>query len=105
MAVAVDRMPVTADARVQTQASACGIYGEQSGTGAGFSPSTGVPLSVIIPPMLRSRSSINDAVLYRKLTPSSNKTSPFLPSEKLTVPPLVRKIARILWNPKVRYIS
>jgi hypothetical protein len=82
MVLAVCRGSLTADARVQSQASACGICGEQSGTGTGFSPSTWVYPVSIIPPMLRTRSSITDGVLSRKLTPSLNKTLPFLPSEK-----------------------
>jgi hypothetical protein len=40
MAQAVSRRPLTAEARVRSQVNPCGIYGGQSGTGTGFSPST-----------------------------------------------------------------
>jgi len=39
---AVSRQPVTAEARVHSQASPCGICGEQSGTRAGLSARTSV---------------------------------------------------------------
>jgi hypothetical protein len=42
MAQAVSRRPLTADVRVQFLVSSCGIFGGQSGTGTGFSPSTSV---------------------------------------------------------------
>jgi hypothetical protein len=42
MAQAVSRRPLTAEARVLSRVSPCGIYGGQSGTGTGFSPSTSV---------------------------------------------------------------
>jgi hypothetical protein len=40
MAQAVSRRPPTAEARVRSRVSACGICGGQSGTGTGFSPSS-----------------------------------------------------------------
>jgi hypothetical protein len=46
MVQTVSRLPVTAEARVRSQVSPCGIYGEQSGTGMGFSVSSLVSLSV-----------------------------------------------------------
>jgi hypothetical protein len=42
MAQAVSRRPLTAEARVRSRVSTCGICGGQSGTGTGFSPSTSV---------------------------------------------------------------
>jgi hypothetical protein len=42
MAQAVSRRPLTAEARIRFWISPCGICGGQSGTGAGFSPSTSV---------------------------------------------------------------
>jgi hypothetical protein len=42
MAQAVSRRTLITEARVRSRVSPCGIYGGQSGTGAGFSPSTSV---------------------------------------------------------------
>jgi hypothetical protein len=42
MAQAVSRRPLTAEARVRSRASLCGICDGQSDTGTGFSPSTSV---------------------------------------------------------------
>jgi hypothetical protein len=53
MAQVVSRRPLTAEARVRAPVNPCGICGEQSGTGAGFSPSSSVfPCQYIIPPSL-----------------------------------------------------
>jgi hypothetical protein len=42
MAQAVSRRPLTAEPRVRSRASPCGVFGGQSGTGKGFSQSTSV---------------------------------------------------------------
>jgi hypothetical protein len=42
MAQAVSRRPLTAEARVQSRVSPCGICGGQNGTGTDFSPSNSV---------------------------------------------------------------
>jgi hypothetical protein len=39
MAQAVSRRPLTAEARVRSRVSLCGVCGGQSGTGTAFSPS------------------------------------------------------------------
>jgi hypothetical protein len=42
LAQVVSRRPPTAEARFRSRLSPCGIYGGQSGTGTGFSPSSSV---------------------------------------------------------------
>jgi hypothetical protein len=52
MAQAVSLQPLTAEARVRSQVSPCGICGGQCGTGTGFSPSFRFSLVSFIPPVL-----------------------------------------------------
>jgi hypothetical protein len=40
MAQVVSRRPLTAEAQVRARVNPCGIFGGQSGTGTGFSPSS-----------------------------------------------------------------
>jgi hypothetical protein len=40
MAQAVSRRPFTAEVRIRARVNPCGIFGSQSGTGTGFSPSS-----------------------------------------------------------------
>jgi hypothetical protein len=42
MAQVVSRRPLTAEAREHSQVGPCGISGEESGVGTGFSPGTSV---------------------------------------------------------------
>jgi hypothetical protein len=50
MAQAVSGRPLTAESRVRTRVNPCGICGEESGTGTGFSPSSSDSPVNIIPP-------------------------------------------------------
>jgi hypothetical protein len=53
MTQVVSRRPLTAEARVRARVNPCGIFGGQSGTETGFSPSSSVfPCQYIIPPSL-----------------------------------------------------
>jgi hypothetical protein len=52
IAQAVSRRLPTAAARVRAHVRQCGIYGGQSGTGAGFLRLLQFPLPILIPPML-----------------------------------------------------
>ena len=54
MAHTVSPRDLSAESPVRYQGNPCDIYGEQSGTGTGFSPSTSVSLVNIIPPVLDS---------------------------------------------------
>jgi len=58
MAQAVSRRILTAEARLQSHTSPCGICGGLSGSGTGFSPSTSVSSVSIIPPLLHTHSFI-----------------------------------------------
>jgi hypothetical protein len=60
MAQVVSRRPLTTEARVNP----CGIYGRQSGTGTGFSPSSSVfHCQYIIPPSLSKLISSGECVI------------------------------------------
>jgi hypothetical protein len=79
MAQAVSRRPFAAEARVLALANPCGIYGGESGTGIGFSPSySGFPckyhstvaLQTHIIQGMNNKSVV--AVQRRSLTPSKS---------------------------------
>jgi hypothetical protein len=65
MAEAVSRRPLTAVARVRSQASPCAIGGGQSDTVTGFSPISSVSRVSIVPPMLNTHLHLHVAS-YRK---------------------------------------
>jgi hypothetical protein len=52
MAQAVSRRPLTAEARVRSRVSPCGVCGGQSGTGTGLSPTCRFPPVNFIPLVL-----------------------------------------------------
>jgi hypothetical protein len=67
MAQAVSRRPPTAEARVRSRVSLCGICGGQSGTGTGFSPSTSVfpcQFHSTCAPLLGKGQKITNIVIY-----------------------------------------
>jgi hypothetical protein len=57
MAQAVSHRTLTSEPRVRTRVCQCGIYGEQSGTGKGFFPSSSIFPVTIIPPRLHTHTS------------------------------------------------
>jgi len=64
-AQAVSRRPLTAEAQVRFQVIPCAIYGGQSGTETGFSPSSYVSPVSIIPPMLHTHLDLHAALTRR----------------------------------------
>jgi hypothetical protein len=75
MAQVVNRQPFTVEARVQSQASPCGICGEDSGTGASFSSSISILparshwCSIRITPMLPNFSNWQGGSIKRTFLP------------------------------------
>jgi hypothetical protein len=74
----------TAAARVRSQVRSCGIYGGQSGTGAGFPRVLRFPLPILIPPtapyssIIRgwyNRPTVADVPSGLSLTPPREETS------------------------------
>jgi hypothetical protein len=59
----VSYQPLTVEARVRTQVNPCGICGEQSGTGTGFSLSSLVSRQYVIPPSLSKLVSSEECVI------------------------------------------
>jgi hypothetical protein len=64
MAQVVSRRPLTKEACVRARVNPCGICGEQSVTGTGFSPSSSVSPVNIIPPSLSKLISTRECVIY-----------------------------------------
>lgn len=60
--------PVTSEALVRSQASLCGIYGGQCGTGTDFCPVTSIP------PMLRTYLHLYTSVCQKDTRPVLERT-------------------------------
>jgi hypothetical protein len=64
MAQAVSRLPVTAEARIRSRVSPCGICGGHSGTGTGFFPSAWFSPVNCIAPVLHYKKKTKKLIIF-----------------------------------------